>query len=99
MSADTMKMPDPIIDPTTIIVESNRPRPRTKPDDSVCVGAPVTSGDLRSDIGPLLTATWQRLPLSDIPGPARLGWGSKSNRALQPVSRPPQHRLPRRVQA
>jgi len=28
MSAETMKIPDPIIDPTTTIVESNRPRPR-----------------------------------------------------------------------
>ena len=28
ISADTMKMPDPIIDPTTTIVESNRPSPR-----------------------------------------------------------------------
>ena len=27
-------MPEPIIDPTTIIVESNRPSPRTKPADS-----------------------------------------------------------------
>jgi hypothetical protein len=26
-----MKMPDPIIEPATIIVESRRPRPRTKP--------------------------------------------------------------------
>jgi hypothetical protein len=28
-SAETMKMPDPIIDPTTIIVASSSPRPRT----------------------------------------------------------------------
>ena len=28
MSAETMKMPEPIMDPTTTIVESNRPRPR-----------------------------------------------------------------------
>ena len=28
ISAETMKMPEPIIDPTTTIVESNRPRPR-----------------------------------------------------------------------
>ena len=28
MSADTMKIPDPIIEPTTTIVESYRPRPR-----------------------------------------------------------------------
>jgi hypothetical protein len=26
-----MKMPEPIIDPATIIVESSNPRPRTKP--------------------------------------------------------------------
>src|SRR6266853_1693441 len=51
ISADTMKIPDPIIDPTTIIVESNRPRPRTNPDDSVCAAASVTTEDLKSDIG------------------------------------------------
>src|SRR5262249_49257096 len=30
MSAETMKMPEPIITPTTTMVESNRLRPRTK---------------------------------------------------------------------
>src|SRR5262249_14355679 len=30
ISAETIKMPDPIIAPATIIVESNRPSPRTK---------------------------------------------------------------------
>jgi hypothetical protein len=34
-----MKMPDPIIDPTTIIVESKRPRPRIKPDSPRIGGA------------------------------------------------------------
>src|SRR5271157_1955706 len=34
MSADTMKMPDPTITPMTIMVESNRPRPRTNPRSS-----------------------------------------------------------------
>ncbi|MNT63702.1 hypothetical protein D3C72_2015380 [compost metagenome] len=29
ISAETMKMPEPIIDPATIIVESSRPRPFT----------------------------------------------------------------------
>jgi hypothetical protein len=28
MSAETMKMPEPIIDPTTTMVESNSPSPR-----------------------------------------------------------------------
>ena len=32
MSAETMKMPEPIIDPATIIVESSRPSSRTKPE-------------------------------------------------------------------
>jgi hypothetical protein len=32
MSADTMKMPEPIIEPATIIVESSKPRPRMKDD-------------------------------------------------------------------
>ena len=31
ISADTMKIPDPIIDPATIVVESRSPSPRTKP--------------------------------------------------------------------
>src|SRR5712664_4046672 len=31
MSQATMKMPDPIIEPTTIIVPSNKPMARTKP--------------------------------------------------------------------
>src|SRR6059058_1160662 len=31
ISAATMKMPEPIIDPTTIIVPSNKPMARTKP--------------------------------------------------------------------
>jgi len=31
ISAETMKMPDPIIDPATSMVESNRPSPRVKP--------------------------------------------------------------------
>ena len=31
MSAETMKIPEPIIDPTTTIVESNRPSSRLKP--------------------------------------------------------------------
>ena len=43
ISADTMKIPEPIIDPTTIMVESNNPRPRTKPESDVggghCGGA------------------------------------------------------------
>src|SRR5271155_792987 len=30
MSADTMKIPEPIITPTTTITESNRPSPRAK---------------------------------------------------------------------
>ena len=30
MSAETMKMPDPIMTPTTTITESNKPRPRAK---------------------------------------------------------------------
>ena len=41
MSAETMKMPEPIIDPTTTIVESNRPRPRW---NSVSRVARVLSG-------------------------------------------------------
>src|SRR5712672_1794879 len=50
-----MKIPEPIIDPTTIMVESNKPRPRTNPDDSVSVTiGSITSVDIGSDIAPLL---------------------------------------------
>jgi hypothetical protein len=38
-----MKMPDPIIEPTTIIVESKRPRPRIKP-DSLAMGSADVAG-------------------------------------------------------
>src|SRR5436190_23293237 len=31
MSAETIKIPDPIMDPMTSVVESSRPRPLTKP--------------------------------------------------------------------
>lgn len=37
ISAGTIKMPEPIIDPITIMVESNRLKPRMKP-VSVVVG-------------------------------------------------------------
>jgi hypothetical protein len=40
MAAGTMKIPDPIIAPATIITQSNRPRPWTKP---------VAGGDAVSD--------------------------------------------------
>src|SRR5579872_899120 len=49
-----MKIPEPIIDPTTIMVESNKPRPRTNPDDSVSVMTSLTSRVFGSDIAPLL---------------------------------------------
>src|SRR5580765_2817077 len=50
-----MKIPEPIIDPTTIMVESNKPSPRTNPDDSVSVTiGSITSVDVGSDIAPLL---------------------------------------------
>ncbi len=35
ISAGTMKMPEPIIDPATIMVESSRPSSRTKPGSAV----------------------------------------------------------------
>ena len=31
IAAETIKMPDPIMEPATIMVESNSPSPRTKP--------------------------------------------------------------------
>src|SRR5260370_16452957 len=61
ISAETMKIPEPIIDPTTIMVESNKPRPRTNPDDSVLVTTPsITSVDVGSDIAPLLFNSRER---------------------------------------
>ncbi len=50
MSAETMKMPEPIIEPTTIIVESNKPSPRTKPDASTSAIAGATGDEVTSDI-------------------------------------------------
>src|SRR5580692_4003095 len=51
MSAETMKMPEPIIDPTTMVVESKRPRPRTNPEESASAGVAVARLDLASDTG------------------------------------------------
>src|SRR5215831_8626407 len=39
MSAETMKMPDPIMTPMVIMTESKRLRPRTKPWSDLRVGA------------------------------------------------------------
>src|ERR1022692_2327944 len=49
ISAETMKMPEPIIDPTTIMVESKRFSPRTKPTASLFVGAVVVLVEIDSD--------------------------------------------------
>ena len=38
ISADTIKMPDPIIDPATSMVESNSPRLRVSSLFAVCMG-------------------------------------------------------------
>src|SRR5215469_2171591 len=51
MSAETMKMPEPIIEPTTMVVESKRPRPRTNPEDSAPAGRVVARLELASDTG------------------------------------------------
>src|ERR1700733_15087313 len=51
ISAETMKMPEPIIEPTTMVVESNRPRPRTKPEDCASAGSAVALSPLASDTG------------------------------------------------
>src|SRR5438309_4215841 len=48
MSAETIKMPDPIIEPTTIIVESKRPRPRIKPESLATGSTEVT--DIAGDV-------------------------------------------------
>src|SRR5258706_2690755 len=61
ISAETMKIPEPIIAPTKIMVESNKPRPRTNPDDSVSVTiGSITSVDVGSDIAPLLFNSRER---------------------------------------
>jgi hypothetical protein len=46
MSAATMKIPEPIIDPTTIIVPSNNPIARTNPggDCDLAAGAGARTG-------------------------------------------------------
>ncbi len=47
MSADTMKMPDPIIEPATSIVESKRPRPLVNSESSPAAAAvaPLIDGE------------------------------------------------------
>src|SRR5579862_6914424 len=50
MSAETMKIPEPIIEPTTIIVESNRLRPRTKPEPACAAGE---TAEVASDMSTL----------------------------------------------
>src|SRR5437879_750397 len=52
MSAETIKIPDPIIEPTTIMVESKRPSPRIKP-DSVAMG----SGEVTDVAGDVFTVS------------------------------------------
>jgi hypothetical protein len=47
-------MPEPIIDPTTIVVESNNPSPRTNPEDSASAGTAVAMVDFVSDTRLLL---------------------------------------------
>jgi hypothetical protein len=56
MSAETIKMPDPIIEPTTMVVESNKPSPRTNPEESASTGRVAAILDLVSDTGPLLSS-------------------------------------------
>jgi hypothetical protein len=50
-----MKMPDPIIDPTTIMVESKRPRPRMNPDSLGAGGADVA--DVAVEVFTLLSVS------------------------------------------
>ena len=52
MSAETMKMPEPIIEPTTTIVASNRPSPRLNSVSSA-VRTPVGAARGSSPSGPL----------------------------------------------
>src|SRR5690606_9538560 len=53
ISAETMKMPEPIIEPITIVVASRRPRPLTNPPE-VAAGVASASGmGVRIEIVPL----------------------------------------------
>src|ERR1700691_3984285 len=54
ISAETMKMPEPIMEPTTMVVESNRPKPRTNPEESASTGSAVAIVVFVSGIGLLL---------------------------------------------
>jgi hypothetical protein len=68
MPAETMKMPDPIMDPATIIVESSRPRPRMNPVAFVCATGAASairssSFELISELLVFLTSSgrdWKR---------------------------------------
>src|SRR3990172_7936651 len=50
MSAETMKIPDPIIEPTTIIVESSRPRPLTSSPLAVSTARPMAASAMVSSM-------------------------------------------------
>src|SRR5579863_3143089 len=80
MSAETMKMPEPIIEPTTIVVESNNPSPRTKPEESASAGSAVVVVDFTSGIRLLLFyfgglhASHQALNGNADPAPDHAPW-------------------------
>src|SRR5437879_13756359 len=96
ISAETMKMPDPIIEPTTIIVESKRPRPRMKPDSPAMGSADVA--DMAGDVFTLSLNLFRGCaqPLGEIGArgqldpPRRLGHGIRPNN----LSRAGRRRMP-----
>src|ERR1051326_3280437 len=75
MSADTMKRPEPIIEPATIMVESRSPSPRT---NFVSVGAAIVSvAGIRAPVfvssccaAQLNTVAPQRATPKDRPAPS-----------------------------
>src|SRR5579863_4692851 len=74
MSAETMKMPEPIIEPTTIVVESNKPSPRTNPEESASTGSAAAVLDFISDTGLLRSPGFVAQALLPVrPLPPQLG--------------------------
>src|SRR5882724_5521179 len=100
MSAETMKIPDPIIDPTTIVVESNKLSARTKPADSVSPVIEAAIGVFTSDIRPLLMRYFglaSLLPLQGIRGHVRRDSRHRSNLESRPANQLPRDTLPLRA--
>src|SRR5436853_7923576 len=97
ISAETMKMPDPIIEPTTIIVESKRPRPRMKPDSPAMGSADVA--DMAGDVFTLSLNLFRGCaqPLGEIGALGQPDAPTRTRHAIRPMDRRRHGKCLRRV--